>query len=75
MSWKGSKLSITADSVTKAEYIAAWEAVLGGSLDEKFIYELGVVPTIEDKYHGTVSTMELSHRLRNQGLTRNPRIF
>ena len=48
VSWKSSKQSTTADSVTEAEYIAASEAAKEAVWMKKFIAELGVVPTIED---------------------------
>ena len=46
-SWKSSKQSITADSTTEAEYIAASDATKEAVWIKKFIIELGVVPSIE----------------------------
>ncbi len=43
VSWKSSKQSMTADSTTETEYIAAKEAVW----IQKFVTELGVVPSIQ----------------------------
>jgi len=47
VSWKSSKQSITADSTTEAEYVAASEAAKEAAWMKKFISELGVVPSIE----------------------------
>ena len=47
MSWKSSKQSITADSTTEAEYIAASDAAKEAIWIWKFVTELGVVPSIE----------------------------
>ena len=47
MSWKSSKQSITADSTTEAEYIAASDAAKEAVWIRKFVSELGVVPSIE----------------------------
>ena len=47
MSWKSSKQSITADSTTEAEYIAASDAAKEAVWIQKFISELVVVPFIE----------------------------
>ncbi|KAK8631622.1 hypothetical protein V6N13_028405 [Hibiscus sabdariffa] len=48
VSWKSSKQDTVADSTTEAEYIAASEAAIRSRLDQKFITELGVVPSISD---------------------------
>ncbi|KAK8578185.1 hypothetical protein V6N13_047039 [Hibiscus sabdariffa] len=48
VSWKSSKQDTVADSTTKAEYIAASEAVKEAVWIKKFISELGVVPSISD---------------------------
>ena len=47
VSWKSSKQSITADSTTEAEYIAASDAAKEAVCIRKFVTELGVVPSIE----------------------------
>jgi hypothetical protein len=47
VSWKSCKQSVTADSTTEAEYIAAAEAAKEAVWIKKFITELDVVPTIE----------------------------
>ena len=47
VSWKSSKQSITADSTTEAEYIAASDAAKEAVWIKKFITELGVVPSTE----------------------------
>ena len=47
MSWKSSKQSITADSTTEAEYIAASNAAKEAVWIWKFVSELGVIPSIE----------------------------
>ena len=46
VSWKSSKKSTIPDSTTKAEYIAASEAVKEIVWMRKFIVELEVVPSI-----------------------------
>ncbi|KAM1726180.1 hypothetical protein ACFX12_016980 [Malus domestica] len=46
VSWKSKKQSVTADSTTEAEYVAAAEAGKEAFWMMKFITELGVVPTI-----------------------------
>ena len=48
VSWKSSKQAIVADSTTEAEYIAASEAAKEVVWMKKFIFELGVVPSIEE---------------------------
>ena len=45
--WKSSKQSITADSTTEAEYIAASDAAKEAVWIRKFVTELRVVPSIE----------------------------
>ncbi|KAI5324164.1 hypothetical protein L3X38_033237 [Prunus dulcis] len=45
--WRCCKQSTTADSTTKAEYIAALEAAKEAIWMKKFITELGVVPSIK----------------------------
>nr|GEZ12787.1 retrotransposon protein, putative, Ty1-copia subclass [Tanacetum cinerariifolium] len=46
--WKSTKQSIFATSSTEAEYIAAHDASKEAVCVRKFIYGLGVVPTIEE---------------------------
>nr|GEU37211.1 hypothetical protein [Tanacetum cinerariifolium] len=46
--WKSAKQSIFATSSVKAEYIAAFDASKEAVWVKKFIYGLGVVPTIEE---------------------------
>ncbi|GJW48589.1 retrotransposon protein, putative, ty1-copia subclass [Tanacetum coccineum] len=46
--WKSTKQSIFATSSTDAEYIAAFDALKEVVWIRKFIYGLGVVPTIEE---------------------------
>nr|GEV46306.1 hypothetical protein [Tanacetum cinerariifolium] len=46
--WKSTKKSIFATSSTDAEYIAAFDASKEAVWIHKFIYGLGVVPTIEE---------------------------
>nr|GEW19469.1 hypothetical protein [Tanacetum cinerariifolium] len=46
--WKSSKQSIFATSSIKSEYIAAFDASKEAVWVKKFIYGLGVVPTIEE---------------------------
>ncbi|GJZ57732.1 hypothetical protein Tco_0613226 [Tanacetum coccineum] len=46
--WKSAKQSIFATSSAETEYIAAYDASKEAVWVRKFIFELGVVPTIED---------------------------
>nr|GEW89404.1 hypothetical protein [Tanacetum cinerariifolium] len=46
--WKSTKQSIFATSFAKAEYIAAYDASKEAVWIRKFIYGLGIVPTIEE---------------------------
>ena len=46
--WKSSKQETTADSTTKAQYIAASKETKEEIWIRKFIVELGVVPSIVD---------------------------
>ncbi|GJR41220.1 retrotransposon protein, putative, ty1-copia subclass [Tanacetum coccineum] len=48
VNWKSTKKSIFATSSTDAEYIAAFDASKEAVWIRKFIYGLGVVPTIEE---------------------------
>ena len=47
MSWKSSKQNITTDSTIEAEYIATSDAANEAVWIQKFVTELGVVPSIE----------------------------
>ena len=47
VSWKSSKKSITVDSTTEAEYIAISDAAKEAIWIQKFVTELGVIPSIE----------------------------
>ncbi|GJT93245.1 retrotransposon protein, putative, ty1-copia subclass [Tanacetum coccineum] len=47
--WKSTKLSIIVNSSAEAEYIAAYDASKEAVWVRKFIYGLGVVPTIEER--------------------------
>ena len=47
MNWKSSKQSITTDSTTEAEYIAASDAAKEAVWIRKFVAELGVIPSIK----------------------------
>nr|GEW60923.1 putative retrotransposon protein [Tanacetum cinerariifolium] len=53
--WKSAKQSIFATSSTEAEYIAAFDAFKEVVWVRKFIYGLGVVPTIEEPIRGEPS--------------------
>ncbi|KAL0319547.1 UNVERIFIED_CONTAM: Retrovirus-related Pol polyprotein from transposon TNT 1-94 [Sesamum radiatum] len=48
VAWKSSKQDTTADSTTKAEYIAASEAAKEAVWIKNYIQELGVVPSIAE---------------------------
>ncbi|XP_070041279.1 secreted RxLR effector protein 161-like [Nicotiana tomentosiformis] len=47
VSWKSSKQATVVDSVTEAEYIAASKAAKEAVWMEKFLTELGMIPSIE----------------------------
>ncbi|PKI43663.1 hypothetical protein CRG98_035947 [Punica granatum] len=49
VSWKSSKQETTADSTTKAEYIAAFDAAKEAIWIRKFVTELSVVPSISSQ--------------------------
>jgi hypothetical protein len=46
VSWKSSKQDTVADSMTEAEYIAAFEAAKEVVGIRNFVFELGVVPSV-----------------------------
>ena len=46
VNWKGSKQETIVDSTNESEYIVAFEATKEAVWIRKFIYELGVVPSI-----------------------------
>jgi len=48
VSWKSSKQATIADSTIEAEYITASETTKEDVWMKKFIFELGVVPSIEE---------------------------
>lgn len=75
VSWKSSKQATIADSTTEAEYIAASEAAKEGVWMKKFIFELGVVPSIEESVPLLCDNNGLLLKQRNQDHTRSPNIF
>ncbi|GKC28563.1 retrotransposon protein, putative, ty1-copia subclass [Tanacetum coccineum] len=56
--WKSTKQSIFATSSTDAEYITAFDASKEAVWIQKFIYRLGVVPTIEEPISMYCDNME-----------------
>ena len=74
VSWKSFKQTTTADSTTEAEYVAASEAAKEAVWMRKFVFELGVVPSMA--YPISVLIIQvLLHKLRNQEHIRNQNIF
>ena len=72
VSWKSSKQGITADSTTEAEYIAASDATKKAVWIQKFVSELGVVPSIESAVPLFCDNNGDIALAKNRGLTRNP---
>nr|GEV55075.1 hypothetical protein [Tanacetum cinerariifolium] len=57
--WKSAKQSIFTTSSTEAEYIAAFDASKEAVWVRKFIYGLGVVPTIEEPIRNHIETYQI----------------
>ncbi|GJX81116.1 retrotransposon protein, putative, ty1-copia subclass, partial [Tanacetum coccineum] len=73
--WKSTKQSIFATSSTDADYIAAFDASKEVVWIRKFIYGLGVVPTIEEPitmYYGNTGSIAIA---KDHGVTKGARHF
>ncbi|GJR31298.1 retrotransposon protein, putative, ty1-copia subclass [Tanacetum coccineum] len=73
--WKSTKQSIFATSSTDAEYIAAFDASKEAVWIQKFIYGLGVVPTIEEPinmYYDNTGAIAIA---KDHGVTKGARHF
>nr|GEW42605.1 putative retrotransposon protein [Tanacetum cinerariifolium] len=73
--WKSTKQSIFSTSSTDAEYIAAFDASKEAVWIRKFIYGLGIVPTIEEPismYCGNTGAIAIA---KDDGVTKGARHF
>nr|GEV20628.1 hypothetical protein [Tanacetum cinerariifolium] len=73
--WKSAKQSIFATSYVEAEYIAAFDAFREAVWVRKFIYGLGVVPTIEEPismYCDNIGAIAIANE---SGITKGARHF
>ena len=75
VSWKSSKQETVADYTTKFEYIVASDAAKEAIWIKKFIYKLGVVPSILDLVDLFCNNNGSSHKLRRPNHTRNPNTY
>nr|GEW15436.1 hypothetical protein [Tanacetum cinerariifolium] len=75
VNWKSAKQSIFATSSAEAKYIAAFDASKGAVWVRKFIYGLGVVPTIEEPismYCDNIGAIDIANE---SGITKGARHF
>ncbi|GJU82971.1 retrotransposon protein, putative, ty1-copia subclass [Tanacetum coccineum] len=73
--WKSTKQSIFATSSTDAEYIAAFDASKEAVWIRKFIYGLGVVPTIEEPISMYCDNTGAIAIAKDHGITKGARHF
>ncbi|GJY31536.1 retrotransposon protein, putative, ty1-copia subclass [Tanacetum coccineum] len=73
--WKSTKQSIFATSSTDAEYIAAFDASKEAVWIRKFIYGLGVVPTIEEPINMYCDNTGAIAIAKDHGVTKGARHF
>ncbi|GKE87753.1 hypothetical protein Tco_1565228, partial [Tanacetum coccineum] len=73
--WKSTKQSIFATSSTAAEYIAAFDASKEAVWIQKFIYGLGVVPTIEEPINMYCDNTRAIAITKDHGVTKGARHF
>ncbi|GKA59656.1 hypothetical protein Tco_0758969, partial [Tanacetum coccineum] len=73
--WKSTKQSIFATSSTDAEYIAAFDASKEAVWIRKFIYGLGVVPTIEEPINMYCDNTGAIAIVKDHGVTKGARHF
>ncbi|GJY08446.1 hypothetical protein Tco_0375500 [Tanacetum coccineum] len=73
--WKNTKQSIFATSSTDAKYIAAFDASKEAVWIRKFIYGLGVVPTIEEPINMYCDNTGAIAIAKDHGVTKGARHF
>ncbi|GJZ82206.1 retrotransposon protein, putative, ty1-copia subclass [Tanacetum coccineum] len=73
--WKSTKQSIFATSFTYAEYIAAFDASKEAVWIHKFIYGLGIVPTIEEPISMYCDNTGAIAIAKDDGVTKGARHF
>ncbi|GJS34877.1 retrotransposon protein, putative, ty1-copia subclass [Tanacetum coccineum] len=73
--WKSTKQSIFATSSTDAEYIAAFDASKEAVWIRKFIYGLGIVPTIEEPISMYCDNTGAIAIAKDDGVTKGARHF
>ncbi|GJW64761.1 hypothetical protein Tco_0116645, partial [Tanacetum coccineum] len=73
--WKSTKQSIFVTSSTDAEYIAAFDASEEAVWIRKFIYGLGVVPTIEEPINLYCDNTRVIVIAKDHGVTKGARHF
>ncbi|GJS37649.1 hypothetical protein Tco_0536031 [Tanacetum coccineum] len=73
--WKSTKQSIFATSSTNVEYIVAFDASKEAVWIRKFIYGLGVVPTIEEPINMYCDNTEVLAITIDHGITKGARHF
>nr|GEZ58711.1 retrovirus-related Pol polyprotein from transposon TNT 1-94 [Tanacetum cinerariifolium] len=73
--WKSVKQSISATSSTEAEYIAAFDASKEAVWVRKFIFRLGVVPTIEEPISVYCYNTRAIDVANESGITKGARHF
>ncbi|GJV32014.1 reverse transcriptase domain-containing protein, partial [Tanacetum coccineum] len=73
--WKSAKQSIFATSSAEAEYIAAYDASKEAVWVRKFIYGLGVVPTIEEPINMYCDNTRAITIANESGITKGARHF
>ncbi|GJR77198.1 retrotransposon protein, putative, ty1-copia subclass [Tanacetum coccineum] len=73
--WKSTKQSIFVTSYTDAEYIAAFDASKEVVWIQKFIYGLGVVPTIEEPINMYCDNTGSIAIVKDHGVTKGARHF
>nr|GFA23139.1 putative retrotransposon protein [Tanacetum cinerariifolium] len=73
--WKSAKQSIFATSSVEAEYIAAFDASKEAVCVRKFIYGLGVVPTIEEPISMYCDNTRAIDIANESGITKGARHF
>ncbi|GKD44454.1 hypothetical protein Tco_1269099 [Tanacetum coccineum] len=73
--WKSTKQSIFATSSTDAEYVAAFDASKEAVWIRKFIFGLGVVPTIEEPINMYCDNIGPIAIAKDHGVTKGARHF
>ncbi|GJT49655.1 retrotransposon protein, putative, ty1-copia subclass [Tanacetum coccineum] len=75
VNWKSTKQSIFATSSTYAEYIVAFDASKEAVWIQKFIYGLGIVPTIEEPISMYCDNTRAIAIAKDDGVTKGARHF